>query len=121
MPIYEGSAFPQVILPLDLACLDLTDYIMKILSEQSYNFTTIAESGSVCNIEEKLCLVVLDFQQDMVSATSSFSSEKSFYPGLTVHLPAHVAQQAGVQLARPLHHPLQILLDRLFRYQPSTA
>ena len=69
VPVYEGTALPYATERLKVGGRDLTDYLMRILSERGHSFTTSSEREIVRDIKEKMCYTSRDFNKEMAEST----------------------------------------------------
>lgn len=76
--VYEGYALPHSTTSIDLGGRDVTDYLMKIMTERGYSLTTTAERDIVRDIKESLAYVALDFDEAMADSSKGCHNERSY-------------------------------------------
>ena len=74
VPIYQGHSLPHAVHQLNIGGSDITDYLMKMLSERGYSFPTTSERGIVIDIKEKLAYTALDYYEEIQKVSSDSSS-----------------------------------------------
>lgn len=57
------------------------EYLMLILMESGYAFSTTAEREIVRDVKEKLCYVALDFESEMKQAMAACDRSKTYAAG----------------------------------------
>lgn len=75
VPIYEGYSISYAVQRIDLAGRDLTRYMVELLSQEGFDLSTSAELEIVRDIKEKLCFVVMNFEDELSKERNSSKYE----------------------------------------------
>uniref|UniRef100_A0A3B3TNP8 Uncharacterized protein n=1 Tax=Poecilia latipinna TaxID=48699 RepID=A0A3B3TNP8_9TELE len=76
VPVYEGYALPQAVLRLNLGGADLTDYLLNRMFMGLRNVS--GQREIVTDMKEKLCFVAQYFDQQVKTAASSSTLDKTY-------------------------------------------
>lgn len=64
-PIFFGCPLPHALIRLNFGGSDLTEYMLKLLSENGQKFSTTAEKKIIKIIKEKSCYTALDYDEEI--------------------------------------------------------
>ncbi|KAL9650536.1 hypothetical protein ABK040_004755 [Willaertia magna] len=78
IPMFDGQLIPNAVFRLGLGGRDITEYLMKMLSERGHNFVRSAEREIIRNVKEKLCYIAVDYQEECTKAEESSALEKEY-------------------------------------------
>jgi len=78
VPVYEGYALKHWIQKLDIAGKKITDYLMKILSESGYTFSTPSDREIVTDMKHNHAYVCYNIEEEFDTASQSNSLEKRY-------------------------------------------
>jgi actin, other eukaryote len=78
VPIDNGRVISNAISRLDVAGSDLTNYLLKLLTERGDESTSLTQREIVQDVKEKLCYVAEDFDAEMQKAAQSSELDKNY-------------------------------------------
>lgn len=73
VPVLYGYVVPHAISRIEVAGRDITDFVMRVLSEEGYSFTTTAEREIARDIKETLGYIAYDYEKEMTKPVSNVS------------------------------------------------
>ncbi|KAI9863871.1 MAG: actin [Trichoglossum hirsutum] len=125
VPVLEGFALPHAISRVNLSGRDLTDYLMRVLAERGYIFSTTAEREIVRDVKEKLCYTALDFEGEIVASAGSVSQTPTPSDTTTSSMTSEVSNHASfydllteaqpiIEFERPVDRPTPSSIDKSY-------
>ena len=78
VPVYNGFIIPHTVGRVNLGGRDMTTYLMLLLSERGYAFSTMAEREIIRDMKEKLAYVAYDFDQEMTTSSIECSLQNTY-------------------------------------------
>ena len=78
VPICEGVSLAHAMIRLHLSGCDLTEYLLRLMTERGYYLETPSERELAPDIKENLCYLPLEFESEMASSDTNPEIEKTY-------------------------------------------
>lgn len=84
VPIYEGYPLQHAVRSMPVGGWHVNRYLMQLLNDRGYTFTTMNDWDHVRDIKEKFCYSALDFDKELASFSKNMEQHYTLPDGLVV-------------------------------------
>ncbi|XP_037683027.1 actin-related protein T3 [Choloepus didactylus] len=86
VPIFDGYCLPHGVQQLDLAGLDLTNYLTMLLKDHGIMLLSAPDKKTVTDIKETSCYVAMNYEEEMAKKTDLLEKVYILPDGKTIKL-----------------------------------
>lgn len=84
IPVFEGYPLRHAMRSMPIGGFHVTQHIMKLLNERSFNFTEMNNWNNIRDIKEQICYCALDYETEMAAFTKEMAHEYKLPDGMIV-------------------------------------
>lgn len=84
IPILNGFQIPNTMQSIPVGGRHVTQYMMQLVNDRGYSFTTSKDLEKVIDLKEKLCYCALDFNNELATSSREMDQQYKLPDGIFV-------------------------------------